>query len=237
MHVKLPHLVMALLAVSVTPRIAFALDRGECGTPQEITTKLKAEDQHSFASAEHVTKDQGVDALLAVIFTVSGNRSVGYILKSDRPSDVRATRFCVHERLADLRIYDARKPGVPAAALIKASETEGRRKCSELIKAGTIRPDTCGTLNKSLEAGEPHGERVMFQGFNVSKKADGSYVKDGTLTSVTVTLPGGLTEDIKPPTKPLYGGILFTSLPDGATTLNVMLASGNYTPYGLALLE
>ena len=31
--------------------------------------------------------------------------------------------------------------------------------------------------------------------------------------------------------------ILFTSLPDGATTLNVMLASGNYTPYGLALLE
>ncbi len=77
----------------------------------------------------------------------------------------------------------------------------------------------------------------MFQGFNVSKTKDGNYAKDGTLTTVLATLPGGSSEDAaKPMTKPMVGGVYFSSLPDGATTISVMLAYAEYTPYGLALL-
>ncbi|MGC3983095.1 MAG: hypothetical protein QM808_17720 [Steroidobacteraceae bacterium] len=207
---------------------AFALDRGECGTPEAMSAKLKAEDQHSFGSADRIVREKDINSLYGMIFTVSSDKSVGYILQSDKPTEERAGKICVHERLADLTVFDAGKPGVPKEALLKASDEDAKRLCEKLIKDEKVKAGTCGTLNESLRKSEAASERVMFHGFNVSKQKNGNYAKDGTLTTVTATLQGKTT--------PLYGTVFLTSLPQGATTYSVILAYPEYTPYGLTLI-
>jgi len=223
------------------PGLSHAADIGECATPEAMTEKLKAEDQHSFASAERVHRSNNINTLTGIIFTVSSDRSVGYILESDAPTGERASKICVYNRLADLRIFDARKAGIPSAALLRASEDSAMNRCNELVKSGKVEAGTCGALNSSLKIAELKGERVLFRGFNVEKKSDGSYQKMNVLTTVTATLPGAYTPDFKtgdtPPFKGLVSGIFFSSLPEGATTTSVTLAFAEYTPYGLSLLE
>lgn len=88
--------------------IACAADIGDCDTPEAMTARLKAEDQHSVASAQMITQDK---MLFGMIFTMSGDRKVGYILKADQPLGDRAGKICVYNRMADVRLFDARKPG------------------------------------------------------------------------------------------------------------------------------
>jgi hypothetical protein len=243
MDIAMPKFLTAILAISLLSMagLSHAADNGECATPEAMTEKLKAEDQHSFASAERVHRSNNLNTLTGLIFTVSSDRSVGYILESDAPTGERASKICVYNRLADLRMFDARKPGIPPAALLRASEDNAMSRCAELVKSGKVEAGTCGSLNSSLKVGEPFGEHVLFQGFNVEKKSDGSYQKMNVLTTVTATLPGAYKPDFKisepRPFNGLVSGIFFSSLPEGATTTSVTLAFAEYTPYGLSLLE
>jgi hypothetical protein len=139
--------------------------------------------------------------------------------------------------MADLRVFNANRPGPPREALLEATEEEGLKRCGQFIKAGKMKAGTCGTLNKTLQVAERKKERVMFQGFNVTKQKDGKYAKDGTLSTVTATMPLLINDDITAPMKPLVGGIFFSSLPDGATMTSVTLVYADYTPYGLTLLS
>ena len=214
----------------------WAADPGECATPEQITAKLKAEDQHSFASAERPIKENGFETSHGIIFTTSSDRSTGYVLEADKPTGERASKICIRNRLADVRLFDARKPGLPTEALLKASEADGLRRCAELEKSGKLDARTCAPFNTTIRKGEPNGERIMAQGFNVKKLADGSYSKDGTLTTVTGNVNGSIHDDDKDPVKHIVSGIFFTSLPDGATIINMTTIYAEYTPYGISLL-
>jgi hypothetical protein len=214
-----------------------AAESGECGTPEEITAKLKAEDQHSFATADRAERKNDLNTLYGIIFTVSSDKATGYILESDKATDQRASRICIRNRLADLRVFDARQPGLKPASLLKAPDSDALRHCDEMVRAGKVNAGTCGPFNSSMQKGEANGERIMFQGFNVERAADGSHKKDGTMTTVTGNLVGSLHDDPNRPLKGVVSAISFSSLPDGATITNAILVYAHYTPYGMALLD
>ncbi len=98
-------------------------------------------------------RENNVNSLYGIIFTVSDDKSVGYILQSDKPTEERAGRIRVDERLADLRVYDANKAGVPPSALLKASDADAKRQCDKLLQDKTVEAGTCGALNENLAKG------------------------------------------------------------------------------------
>ena len=111
---------LALIGFAVASP-AYALDPGECGTPESMTTKLKAEGQRSAIMADQVMPGK---KLQAIIFTTNHDGSVGYIMLSDKISDERASKFCVQERLTDLRWHDARKNEVPISSKTRGTDAE-----------------------------------------------------------------------------------------------------------------
>src|SRR5258706_15870559 len=131
MRFPIPAVLLAACVVITIP--ARAVDIGECGTPEAMTAKFKAEDQHSIASADLVTNDK---RLLAMIFTMNPDRSVGYIVQADQPTGERASKICVYNRMASIRLFDARKPGVPVEFLLKAPEAYSLRRCDVLAITG-----------------------------------------------------------------------------------------------------
>lgn len=213
-----------------------ALTRGACDTPEAISAKLKAEGQRSFATADRVERDKtlNVNVLYGMIFTVNADGSTGYILMSDKDSGTRANKICVHERMTEIQVFDARKPGLPPESLMRATDEDGKRRCDALVRDRKLDPGTCGTLNADLKAGEKHGEHVMFHGFNVSRQKDGSFAKDGTLTTVAADMSDAPMDKNDP--KPKYGSVLYSILPEGATISSVSLVYARYTPYGVSLL-
>lgn len=212
---------------------ANAADIGECATPEAMTAKLKAEDQRSIASAQLITEDK---RLFGMIFTMSSDRKVGYILKADQPLGDRASQICVYNRMADIRLFDARKPGTPPGVLLKAPEADAERRCDELAREGKLKRGACGSLNTALRRIEAYGERVLLQGFLVRKSSTGSYVPDGTLATVTGRIDGSINDFANNPAQGILGGVTYSSLPDGASALNAVLVYVEYTPYGLSAL-
>jgi len=227
--------VFGLLALSTVP--AYALDEGECGAPDQMTEKFKAEGQHTIASADRVERENGVNVLYAVFLTINDDRSIGYIVQSDKDSSTRATKICIYLRLADVRLFDARASGVQTGALLKSSDEDGNKRCDALAAQGTFKRGACGPHNAFIRTAASHNEHVILQGFNVKKQKDGTYSRDGTLATVT----GVIRSTDKEPKEDLFlkslGGILYTSLPDGASVINATLVFAAYTTHGLDLLQ
>lgn len=225
---------LALLLAAAAQGPANAADIGECRTPEAMTAALKAEDQHSIASAQLITPDK---SLYGLIVTMSGDRKTGYILKADKPLGDRASQICVYNRMADIRLFDARQPGVPPAALLRAPDADALRHCDELAAQGKLKRGGCGALNADLRKIEALGERVVLQGFLTRKDGEGRYVPDGTLATITGRIGGSVNDVPGSPAQGILGAISYSSLPDGATLLNATLVYVDYTPYGLAALK
>lgn len=226
-------ILLAALTACAAASPAHALDPGECGTPEAMTAKLKTEGQRSVAMADEVIGTR----LRAMIFTVNDDRSVGYIMRSDQDSDTKAKEFCVYRRLADVRLHDARKPGPPPAALLKAPEADARRRCDDLAAEGIVSREACFPLGVMLRAYERDGFRPILQGFIVHKGADPSEAWRGTLLTVTgnVIKQG---KDQNP--NPLFseGGLfIYSALPEGASADDETIYRPQYTPHGLSLLS
>ena len=224
------------LAMGMTGQ-ALAADIGECGTPEAMTAKMRAEGQRSIASAQRVQQDNGAEGYKGVIFTSNADQSVGYILNADKPVGEKANQVCISNRMQGIRFSDARNPNTPESVLLKASDTDAIKKCDDLIKAGKISKGSCAPLNVAIKTVGSVGIRVMFQAFNVQKQADGSYKPDGTLTTVMGNVTGSIGDNAQRLTTGVSGRILFSSLPDGATIANAILAYPQYTDYGLLALE
>jgi hypothetical protein len=225
---------MALILAGIMLACAAqAADIGECATPEQMTAKLKGEDQRSIASAQRITADK---KMVGMIFTMNPNRSVGYILQADQPMGDRASKICVWTRLANIRLFDARKPGLPAEALLKAPEADALRRCDELAKGGKVSRESCGSFNTMKQKAEAHGERVMIQGFTVEKQADGTYKPNGTLATLSGRLGGSIDDFPDHPGWGIGGVLTYSSLPDGASIINAVVVYPEYTPYGLSLL-
>lgn len=233
-HMRMPFVLAAVAGLALAPHYAHAPDAGDCAPPDVMTEKLRAEGQRSVAMADEVANS----VHRAMIFTVNADRSVGYIMRSDQDSTTKAGEFCVYRRLAGVRLYDARKPGVPLAALLKASDAEARRRCDDLAAKSIVAKDACYPLSVVLGVQERKGVRPVLQGFIVGKGADPAQASRGTL----LTLVGNIVKQGKgrDPANPLYGeeGVLFYSaLPEGATVDDEVLFRPQYTPYGLSLLS
>jgi len=217
--------------------LASAAAPDDCGTPENMTARFNAEGQRTIASADHIERENNLNTLYGVLFTMNADRSLGYILRSDKPVDERATKLCVYKRLAGVRLFNIRKTAAQSGALLKASDADACRHCAELEKLKAVGQGSCGSLNELLRISEEKGERVMMQGFNLEKQANGLYAKNGTLATISGNLSLKLFDDPKEPQKGIVSGVYFTSLPDGATIINMTLVYAKYTPYGLSLLE
>ncbi len=234
-----PTIVLAGMAALIWASSAHALDPGECGTPEAMTAKLKAEGQRSAMMADQVMPGK---KLQAVIFTTNQDGSVGYIMLSDKMSDERSSKFCVQERLTDLRWHDARKNGIPAAAKLRSSAADAERRCAELERTGKIKvikgddKKPCAPLNVLLEERDQLGIRPMLQGFIEERGPDGSFRKTGTLATVIGNVSGLVVAHQGRETTGFAGGIIYTSLPDGASLIGQTLLFPKYTEYGLNLL-
>ncbi|MEW3780779.1 hypothetical protein QOZ23_04620 [Pseudomonas aeruginosa] len=215
-----------------------AADVGECGTPEQMTAKLGAEGQRSIAHGDLVTANHYKDKKrLGMIFTVNADKSVGYILQSDKPMGERAGRMCIYERMANVRLFDARKP-TPAAALLAAPEADAHRRCNELAAHGEVKPrGSCGALNTIIRKTERFNDRVMMQGFFVRKQPDGSYAPINGLITISGNVDGDVNKFPDNPSAGIAGGILFSWLPEGATIISATLVYPRYTEYGLSLLQ
>lgn len=230
----------AVAVCTATALPVYALDPGECGTPDAITDKLKAEGQRSAMMADQVMPGK---KLQAVIFTTNQDSSVGYIMLSDKMSDERASKFCVQERLTDMRWHDARKKGIPAAAKLRSSDAEAEKRCDELEKTGKLgkvikegKKKACGPLNTLMEERDALGIRPMLQGFIVAKAHDGAYQRTGMLLTVLGNVTGEVVTYDGRETSGFAGGIAYSSLPDGASMIGEVLGLPKYTEYGLTLL-
>ncbi len=214
------------LAVSLAATAAAtqAADVGQCATPASMTEMLKAEDQHSIVTADMITRDK---RLYGVIVTMSGDRKTGYILKADRPLGDPANQLCVYNRLATIRLFDARKPGIDPAVLLRAQDSDAAAHCDALVKAGETRTEACWPLNAVIRRNEPSAQRVVLQ----------ARAQDGTLVTLTGRIGGRMADDPDHPEKGILGHIYLSSLPDGATAQNATLVYVEYTPYGGRAVE
>lgn len=213
----------------------YALDPGECGTPEAMTAKLKAEGQRSAMMADQVMPGK---KLQAVIFTTNQDGSVGYIMLSDKMSDERASTFCVQERMTDLRWHDARKKGVPTAAKLRSSDADAEKRCSELRRLGKITTrNACEPLNVILDDRARVGIRPVVQGFVVEKEGpDGVFKRTGSLVTVIANVTGEVTIREGRETSGIAGAMIYSSLPDGASVISEVLGFAKYTEHGLTLL-
>ncbi|MFZ6769783.1 hypothetical protein ACO0LM_22245 [Undibacterium sp. Di26W] len=206
-----------------------AADTGFCSTPETMTATLKAEGQRSIASAQSVLMDKQMRGMM---FTMNADRSVGYILRADKPLGEHASQICVQDRLSDIRLFDARQPGIPTAVLLKAPEADAQRQCAAWVKEKRVVPNGCGSLNTMIAKIEKWGVRVMMQGLVTEKGPDGTYRTVGTLATISGHI-GGRVDTFKDSVLGVGGDLLYSSLPDGATVINVTLIYPEYTPYGL----
>lgn len=222
----------ALAAGALCASHAQALDVNECGTPEGMTAKLRSEGQRAVALADELSAE---NEMRGMVFTVNADRSVGYFLRADRPSDEKAGMVCVQRRLADVRLHDARRAGISPAALLKAPEADALRRCDELARQGALSRGTCGSLNAALKRDEPNGVRPILQGLIVEKRNDGSYQPNGVLATVSGNVMRKRS-DGDPAIRAIRGDIALSALPEGATIIDTVLVFPDYTPHGLTLL-
>lgn len=223
---------LTLVLISTTP--AYAVDVGDCAAPEVMTARLKAEGQRSVASAQMITADK---RLLGMIFTMSGDQKVGYILKADQPLGDRAGQICAYNRMSDVRLFDARKPRLAVEALLKAPDAGALRRCDELDAQGKVPRASCGAYNVMVRKGAAAGNQIVLQGFGVEKDREGVYRPAASLTTVSGNVSGSINDDPKAPARGIVGDIMYSSLPDGATVINATLVYVRYTEYGLAALK
>ena len=96
-----------------------------------------------------------------------------------------ATKMCVADRMHDVKMYDVRKPELPAEALIESTP--------EAAAKGVITRDGCSFHNDALKNLARLRERVMLQGLGVKKKDHDAYTPNGVVVTITANMTGAKT--------------------------------------------
>ena len=233
----------ALSLSAFAPMTANAADVGFCATPAKMTEVLKAEGQRSlaFGNQRILFEEQpdgstkSVDKQIGLIFTAgkfdkNGVAQTGYVIQADQPIGTPASKMCVADRMQDVKMYDVRKPELPAETLIQSTPEAAAKKCDELAAKGIVGRKECGFHNDMLKNASKFGERVMLQGLGVKKQADGSYKPNG----VAITITSNMTS--KDASDNGRGAIQYSTLPDGASMLATVFTGSNYTQTALSEL-
>lgn len=221
---------------------AQAADVGQCGTPQQMTEWLKAEGQRSLATGNRhnvIDTKTGRRVNSGIILTADSTGRTGCVLEADQLMGTPASKVCVALRMQDVRLFDPRRPGVPASARIAASDEAGRRDCRKYEDAYQVGRGSCGPHNAILEKAEAVGDRVLLQRLGVKKQSNGDYAPDSGLIIISVILPGQGTDPdgTRTPKRDGTGAVSFTALPDGASTLAMVFTDAKLTPHAIQLLD
>ncbi len=234
--------VAATLAAGVLtfPSGAHAIGPGWCGTAEEVSALMRDQGQRVLMQAQRIPYETLPDGsyrstrdAVGLMFTADEQGRVGYLIQSDQPMGTPATSGCVTLRYHDVRLYDARQPGVPNDVLVNSTPQAAAARCEQLHR------ETCVFLNEALERIDSTGERVAIQAYTVRELDDGRFVNGSEMITVTLTMPGnGLTLDgERYPDGDQLGTLVFSTLPEGATSIAEVFRDGAYTERALAILD
>jgi hypothetical protein len=193
------------------------MDVGQCFEMVVIKQKLQDEGQQHIAFANEARVDNDKDEVQ--VFTSDAKGDVGYVLSGNQPKSAVSTRGCVALRLQNVKIFDARVPGVDNGTLIKTEDPATARRQCEAVGTGT-----CGLHSRLLADQDRGGYRVMMQGTVMHHQPDGTYIPGGLVT-VTAQMEG---EKI--------GTLGYTSQA-GAYTIATAFTDMAYAPYALEILD
>jgi hypothetical protein len=157
------------LAYSVfLPSSVLALEPRQCLPIADMNAALRAEGQRTLiigdraALRNDASRESGIRVNRWVnTFTSNDDGTLGYNLEGDRPSGEASTRVCVRAKLTNIRLYDARRPGVPPAAfrggsfddMLREQEARGIRP---MLQADSISTGPAGEIRQ--------GHGVTLQG-------------------------------------------------------------------------
>lgn len=235
----------AALALFASP--AFAADVAWCGTPEEMSALMREEGQRSLAVGNQDKRFE-IDAegnyhwnekQVGLIFTADLDGRVGYLIQTDEPIGTPATKSCIALRFHDVRLYDARVPGVPPETLIDSTEEAALARCAALDAQYIVAKGSCGFHNKVLEISVPFGEGVLLQGYSAVRQSDGTWATERGLVTVTLTEPGnGRDRDGERLLEADGIAVIhYTALPEGAIVIGSVLVDTRYTQQALDMLE
>lgn len=227
-------IILLVLVAGTNP--AHAAERGLCLTPEAMTQTLAAEGQRSIAHAQVVSGDRKRHGM---IFTMSADRKVGYVLEADEPIGEPATKICVFERLQNLRLFDPRKPGTPPEVLIVTPDEQAKKVCADMRSKGETQGDTCQPLNQMIREGEQWGRRVLVRAENVSKQTNGSFQRDGSMTVImgSIIRSENLPNKMEELTERVRANVWQVLLPEGAALRRLSMTQLTLTPHGEAVLD
>lgn len=155
-----------VLASSVfLPASVSALEPRQCLPMADMNAALRAEGQRTIiignraALRNDASRESGLRVNRWVnTFTSNDDGSLGYNLEGDRPSGEPSTRVCVAGKFTNIRLYDARRPGTPPAAL------------------------RGGAFDDFLRRDEARGIRPMLQADSISTGPDGAVRRGNGVT-------------------------------------------------------
>lgn len=137
---------------------AQVLEARQCLPMAEMNAALRAEGQRTMIIGDRMAIVDDASRTLGgridrFVNTVTSNAdgSVGYQLEGNLPRAQASTQVCVAAKLTNIRLFDARRPGVPAGARLG------------------------GFFDQALEEMETRGTRPMLQADTVFPNSDGSY--------------------------------------------------------------
>ena len=178
---------------------------------------MQEEGQQYIAFANEARVDNDKDEVQ--VFTTDAKGDVDYILSGNQPKSAVSTRGCVELRLQNVKIFDARVPGIDPGALIKTEDPGIAKRQCEAIGVGG-----CNLHSKFLAEQARAGYRVMMQGTAMNHLPNGTYTP-GQLVTLTGQMDG---EKI--------GTLAYTSK-EGAYSIATAFTDIAYAPYALKILD
>lgn len=178
-----------------------ALEPKQCLPMAEMNAALKAEGQRTMIIGDRVYVDSPTDDIMDARFnrfvnTVTSNNdgSLGYQLEGDKPRAQASDKVCVRAKLANVRLFDARKPGLNQSALlggafnesIIGSEKNGTRP---MVIADSVHRDTSGNERTGLPV-VLLGNMEVKAGVMISRQPDGRPINMLRMTSTEYTTAG-----------------------------------------------
>jgi hypothetical protein len=153
---------MAATMACATP--AMALEARDCLPMAEMNAALRAEGQRTMiiGDREALQNPTGRIADASIhrfVNTVTSNEdgSVGYQLEGNLPRAQASTEVCVRAKLTNVRLFDARRSGIPSDALLGGQFDQAIRDTAErgtrpMVVADTVsrRPDGTERLGLPL---------------------------------------------------------------------------------------
>lgn len=180
---------------------AQALDPKQCLSMAEMNAALKAEGQRTMIIGEREfiysptgkIEDASIPGHVNTV-TSNADGSLGYQLEGDGPISGVSKEVCVRAKLTNIRMLDARRPGLPREVLLGGKWDEALRGTEKLgtrpmVIADSVHANPDGSLRKGLPV-VVLGNIPHKVGFLITRKADGTPVEMGQMRNTEYTAAG-----------------------------------------------